>query len=92
MMKNIVDQINNNMERAVKLLDIKRKELKNKKDAKLRAETRIEENEKLLQKDYKEVKMLGFNPEKIDEAIEEMDKSLIKYNAKLEELIKKLEA
>ncbi|QUH22064.1 hypothetical protein [Alkaliphilus sp. B6464] len=91
-MSTIVNQIDNNVEKAVKLLDDKKKELKQKKDARLRAETRIEENEKGLKKDYEEVEMLGFDPEKIDDAIKEMDKTLADYDSKLEGLIKKLEA
>ena len=87
----IVNQIDTNIEKAVKLLDLKKKELKTKKDAKLRAETRIEENEKGLKKDYEEVEMLGFDPSKIEESLKEMDKTLAEYNSNIKELLIKLE-
>jgi len=81
-----------NLEQAVKLLDAKKEELKKKKDEKLRAETRIEENEKGLKKDYEEVELLGFEPAKIDEAIKELDESLKTFDVEIQEIIKQLES
>lgn len=80
-----------NLEKAVQLLDSKKAELKKKKDEKLRAETRIEENEKGLKKDHDEVIGLGFAPEKIDESIKDLDNTLLKYGEQIEDIIKQLE-
>lgn len=80
-----------NLEKAVALLETKKNELKLKKDEKVRAETRIEENEKGLKKDHEEVVLLGFEPEKIDEAISELDESLQGFETEIEEIIKQLE-
>lgn len=77
---NINDTLNNNIEKAVQLIEQQKQEIKRKKDEKLRAETRIEENQKGLQQDYDEVEALGFEPDKIDEAIQSLEESLKKYN------------
>ena len=57
-MSNINEVLNTNIELAVKTIEQQKKEIKAKKDEKVRAETRIEENEKGLQKDYEEVKAM----------------------------------
>lgn len=89
-MKN--EAIVNNIEKAVKLIEQQKQEIKSKKDARLKAETRIEENEKGLNKDYEEVRNMGFDPEKIDEAIAQLDETLERYNKEILEYIEKLEA
>lgn len=91
-MNNINEVLNKNIELAVKTIEEQKKQIKAKKDEKVRAETRIEENEKGLQKDYEEVKAMGFEPSKIRETIEELDKSLEEYNQQIMDFIKKLNA
>jgi septal ring factor EnvC (AmiA/AmiB activator) len=91
-MSNINEILNKNIELAVKTIEQQKKEIKAKKDEKVRAETRIEENEKGLQKDYEEVKAMGFDPSKIKETIEDLDKSLEKYNQQILDFIKILNA
>lgn len=82
-MKNINDVLSKNIENAVKIIEEKKREIKMKKDEKVRAETRIEENQKGLEKDYEEVRALGFDPEKIDEAIKKLDETLEEYNKQI---------
>lgn len=91
-MANINEMLQQNIEFAARLIEQKKKEIKMKKDEKVRAETRIEENEKGLLKDYEEVKAMGFDPENIENAIKELDKSLEEYNQKILEYIKILNA
>ena len=80
-----------NLEKALNLLETEKNELKKKKEEKLRAETRIEENQKGLKSDYEEVKLLGYDPEKIDEVLEELDQSLLTFENEIKEIIEKLE-
>lgn len=80
-----------NLEKALNLLEAEKAELKKKKEEKLRAETRIEENEKGLKKDYEEVKLLGYDPEKIDEVLEELDETLMSLEGDIQDIITKLE-
>ncbi len=91
-MNNINETLNKNIEAAVKIIEQQKKEIKMKKDEKVRAETRIEENEKGLLKDYEEVRAMGFDPENIENAIKELDESLEEYNQKILEYIKILNA
>lgn len=91
-MNNINETLNKNIEAAVKIIEQQKKEIKIKKDEKVRAETRIEENQKGLLKDYEEVKAMGFDPENIENAIKELDESLEEYNQKILEYIKILNA
>lgn len=91
-MSNINEVLNKNIELAVKTIEEQKKQIKAKKDEKVRAETRIEENEKGLQKDYEEVKAMGFDPSKIKETIEDLDKSLEEYNKQILDFIKILNA
>lgn len=91
-MNNINETLNKNIEAAVKIIEQQKKEIKMKKDEKVRAETRIEENQKGLLKDYEEVKAMGFDPENIENAIKELDESLEEYNQKILEYIKILNA
>ena len=91
-MSNINEVLNTNIELAVKTIEQQKTEINAKKDEKVRAETRIEENEKGLQKDYEEVKAMGFDPLKIKEAIEELDKSLEEYNKQILDFINTLNA
>lgn len=87
---NIAEDLNKNIEEAAKLIDTKKKEIKNEKELKLKTETRMEENQKGLEKDYQDVRDMGFEPEKIDETLAEMDETLGEYNNKIQELIEKL--
>lgn len=91
-MNNINETLNKNIEVAVKIIEQQKKEIKMKKDEKVRAETRIEENQKGLLKDYEEVRAMGFDPENIENAIKELDESLEEYNQKILEYIKILNA
>lgn len=91
-MNNINETLNKNIEAAVKIIEQQKKEIKMKKDEKVRAETRIEENQKGLLKDYEEVRAMGFDPENIESAIKELDESLEEYNQKILEYIKILNA
>lgn len=91
-MNNINETLNKNIEAAVKIIEQQKKEIKIKKDEKVRAETRIEENQKGLLKDYEEVRAMGFDPENIENAIKELDESLEEYNQKILEYIKILNA
>jgi Holliday junction resolvasome RuvABC DNA-binding subunit len=91
-MNNINETLNKNIEAAVKIIEQQKKEIKMKKDEKVRAETRIEENQKGLLKDYEEVRAMGFDPENIENAIKELDESLEEYNQKILEYIKILNA
>lgn len=91
-MSNINEVLNKNIELAVKTIEQQKREIKAKKDEKVRAETRIEENEKGLQKDYDEVEAMGFEPTKIKETIESLDKSLEDYNQQILDFIKILNA
>jgi len=91
-MANINEMLQQNIEFAARLIEQKKKEIKMKKDEKVRAETRIEENEKGLLKDYEEVKAMGFDPDKIEEVLRELDQSLEKYNEQILEYIDILNA
>jgi|GEM_PF-4544740 len=91
-MNNINETLNKNIEAAVKIIEQQKKEIKIKKDEKVRAETRIEENQKGLLKDYEEVRAMGFDPENIENAIKELDESLEEYNQKILEYVKILNA
>lgn len=91
-MANINEMLQQNIEFAARLIEQKKKEIKMKKDEKVRAETRIEENEKGLLKDYEEVKAMGFDPDTIEEALRELDQSLEKYNEQILEYIDILNA
>lgn len=91
-MTNINEMLQQNIEFAARLIEQKKKEIKMKKDEKVRAETRIEENEKGLLKDYEEVKAMGFDPDTIEEALRELDQSLEKYNEQILEYIDILNA
>lgn len=91
-MNNINETLNKNIEATVKIIEQQKKEIKIKKDEKVRAETRIEENQKGLLKDYEEVRAMGFDPENIENAIKELDESLEEYNQKILEYIKILNA
>jgi len=91
-MDNINEVLNKNIELAVKTIEQQKKEIKAKKDEKVRAETRIEENEKGLQKDYDEVKEMGFEPAKIKETIQSLDDSLEEYNKQILDFINVLNA
>ena len=91
-MANINEMLQQNIEFAARLIEQKKKEIKMKKDEKVRAETRIEENEKGLLKDYEEVKAMGFDPDKIEEALRELYQSLEKYNEQILEYIDILNA
>lgn len=91
-MNNINETLNKNIEAAVKIIEQQKKEIKMKKEEKVRAETRIEENQKGLLKDYEEVRAMGFDPENIENAIKELDESLEEYNQKILEYIKILNA
>lgn len=91
-MNNINETLNKNIEATVKIIEQQKKEIKMKKDEKVRAETRIEENQKGLLKDYEEVRAMGFDPENIENTIKELDESLEEYNQKILEYIKILNA
>lgn len=91
-MSNINETLNKNIEVAVKIIEQQKQDIKIKKDERVRAETRIEENEKGLQNDYKEIEALGFDPTKIQETLESLDKSLEEYNQKILDYIQVLNA
>lgn len=86
-MNNITEILNNNIEKAMRIIKQQKEQIKIKKNERLKAETRIEENEKGLQKDYEEVMAMGFQPDKIEEAIQELDKQLEQYNKMIMEYI-----
>lgn len=86
-----MSNVNDNVQKAIQLIEQQKENLKRKRELKLKAETRLEEMEKSLTNHYKEIESLGFNPEKLDEAIAEIDKSLEEYNNKIMEYINELE-
>jgi len=86
-MTNITETINQNIEVVVKKIEDKKVLIKKIKDDKLRAETRIEENQKALDKDFEEVKEMGYEPENIEKAIAEIDKTLENYNTQIVEYL-----
>ena len=86
----INETLNKNMELAVRTIEEQKKAIKLKKDEKVRAETRIEENEKGLQKDYDEIEAMGFSPDNISETLASFDKSLEDLNNQILDCLQKI--